>query len=504
MRKALLLFLLATPAFAERVVVGSKNFEESRLLGEIFAQLLEARTDLEVERRLGLAGTQVCFEALKTGAIDVYPEYTGTGLVSILNEPAKGGPAQTLNRVRSEFLNRWDLWWLAPLGFENSFEVAVPKELAERERLKTISDLARISKKLRGGFGHEFVGREDGLLGLKRVYGLDFASIQPLQHALKYQAAGAREVDAVDVYTTDALLITHNLVVLEDDRGFFPPYEAAALVRGGAPAEVGATLSLLAGAFDEQTMRSLNLRLQEGKEDEAVVAKDALRAMGLVKGEEKETRAASSPTLLHYLRDASLIRRTLEHLSLSALALLAGILVAVPLGLWLERHRGGAETTIRLLGMTQTIPSLALLAFFIPFLGVGTVPAVVALWIYSLYPIVRNTYTGVRDADPRAVEAATALGMTPAQILREIRLPLAAPVLMAGIRTAAVLTVGTATLAAFIGAGGLGEPIVTGLQLANAPMILSGAIPAAILALLVDALLGWVERALRPAGLGFR
>jgi osmoprotectant transport system permease protein len=253
-------------------------------------------------------------------------------------------------------------------------------------------------------------------------------------------------------------------------------------------------------------MRSFNLRLQEGKEEEAVVARDALRSMGLIKGGETETKATSAPTLTHYLWDerSALLRRTLEHLSLSALALLAGILVAVPLGLWLERHRGGAETTIRLLGMTQTIPSLALLAFFIPFLGVGTVPAVVALWLYALFPIVRNTYTGVRDADPRAVEAATALGMTPAQILREIRLPLAAPVLMAGIRTAAVLTVGTATLAAFIGAGGLGEPIVTGLQLANAAMILSGAIPAAILALLVDGLLGWVERALRPAGLGSR
>jgi osmoprotectant transport system permease protein len=503
-------FLLAAPALAaERVVVGSKNFEESRLLGETFAQLLESRTDLEVERRLGLAGTQVCFEALKTGAIDVYPEYTGTGLVSILGEPAEGGAVKTLNRVRSEFLSRWDLWWLSPLGFENSFEVAVPKELAERERLRTISDLARISKRLRGGFGHEFVGREDGLLGLQRVYGLDFASVQPLQHALKYQAAGAREVDAIDVYTTDARLLLYNLVVLDDDRGFFPPYEAAALVRGEtlrAHPEVGSTLGLLAGAFDEDAMRALNLRLQEGKEDEVVVARDALRSLGLVKrqGREGERKAApSTPGLSHYLWDerAALARRTLEHLGLSGLALLAGILVAVPLGLWLERHRGGAEAAIRLLGTTQTIPSLALLAFFIPFLGVGTIPAVVALWIYSLFPIVRNTYTGVRDADPRAVEAATALGMTPGQILREVRLPLAAPVLMAGIRTAAVLTVGTATLAAFIGAGGLGEPIVTGLQLANPAMILSGAIPAAVLALLVDGVLGLVERALRPAGL---
>ena len=505
----LLAILPATPALAvDRVVVGSKNFEESRLLGEMFAQLLESRTDLEVERRLGLAGTQVCFEALKSGAIDVYPEYTGTGLVSILGEPAEGGPSRTLNRVRSEFLSRWDLWWLAPLGFENSFEVAVPRELAERERLRTISDLARISRSLRGGFGHEFVGREDGLLGLERIYGLKFASVRPLQHALKYQAAGARDVDAVDVYTTDAGLILHNLVVLEDERSFFPPYEAAALVRGAtlqAHPEVGSVLGLLAGSLDEDAMRAFNLRLQEGKEDEAAVAGDALRSLGLIEGQASERRASrEAPGLWHYLWDErdALLRRTLEHLGLSAVALLAGILVAVPLGLWLERFpAGGAETAIRLLGTTQTIPSLALLAFFIPFLGVGTIPAVVALWIYSLFPIVRNTYTGVRDADPRSVEAATALGMTPGQILREIRLPLSAPILLAGIRTAAVLTVGTATLAAFIGAGGLGEPIVTGLQLANPAMILSGAIPAAVLALLVDGLLGLVERALRPAGL---
>jgi osmoprotectant transport system permease protein len=513
MRRLLALLLLAAaPALAaDRIAVGSKNFEESRLLGEIFAQLLESRTDLQVERRLGLAGTQVCFEALKSGAIDIYPEYTGTGLVSILGEEVKEGSAGTLNRVRREFLSRWDLWWISPLGFENSFEVAVPKELAEREHLKTISDLARIAPRLRGGFGHEFVGREDGLLGLEKVYGLRFASVQPLQHALKYQAAGGRQVDAVDVYTTDARLILYNLVVLQDDKGFFPPYEAAALVRGETlrkHPEVGSVLGLLAGAFDEDRMRALNLRLQEGKEDEAVVARDALRELGLLKGEKAsaDTAPVAAPTLKHYLWDErqALLRRTLEHIGLSAVALLAGILVAVPLGLALERRRGGAETVIRLLGMTQTIPSLALLAFFIPFLGVGRVPAVVALWIYSLYPIVRNTYTGVRDADPRAVEAATALGMTPGQVLTQVRLPLAAPVLLAGIRTAAVLTVGTATLAAFIGAGGLGEPIVTGLQLASSAMILSGAIPAALLALVVDALLGWVERALRPRGVEAR
>ncbi len=504
----LLVLLYATPLLAaDSITVGSKNFEESRLLAELFAQLIETRTDLQVERRLGLAGTQVCFEALKSGAIDVYPEYTGTGLVSILGEPAKNDPAQTLNRVRSEFLSRWNLWWLSPLGFENSFEIAVPRELAEREHLATISDLARISKRLRGGFGHEFVGREDGLLGLRKVYGLEFRRVDHLQQAIQYRAAKAREIDALDVYTTDGRLILYNLKVLRDDRDFFPPYEAAALVRGETLArhpEVGSVLGLLAGAFDEDAMRALNLRLQEEHESEAVVARDALRSLGLTKREASAAAPASRKAGVFayaWNERRDLLRRTLEHLGLSAAALLLGALVSIPLGLWLERHRRGAEPVIRVLGLFQTVPSLALLAFMIPVLGVGILPAIVALWIYSLFPIVRNTYTGVRDADPRAVEAATALGMTPGQVLRQIRLPLAAPVVMAGVRTAAVLTVGTATLAAFIGAGGLGEPIVTGLQLADTAMILSGAIPAALLALLADALLGLLERAVRPAGL---
>jgi len=532
-------------AAAGRLVVGSKNFEESRLLGEMFAQLIEARTRLRVERRLGLAGTQVCFEALKSGAIDLYPEYTGTGLVSILGQAPAGGASATLRRVRAEFLARWDLWWVAPLGFQNAYEIAVPAALARRERLATLSDLARAAPRLRAAFGHEFLARDDGLPGLARTYGIHFGAVQSMQETLKYQAVRAGGVDVLDVYTTDARLLLYGLIVLRDDRGFFPPYEAAPLVRGATLAahpELGAALGLLAGAFDEDAMRRLNLRLQEGKESEAVVARDALAALGLIPGApiaahpespwlpapapapEAAAAAAAAGSrgtgraapaaggarhgdglgeavARTWSGRAELGQRVATHLGLCAVALLLGALVAIPLGLYLERHRHGAEPVIGLLGLIQTVPSLALLAFMIPFLGVGARPAIVALWLYSLFPMVRNTYTGVRDADPRAVEAATALGMTPGQVLRQVRLPLAAPVLMAGVRTAAVITVGTATLAAFIGAGGLGEPIVTGLQLANTGMILSGAIPAAALALLVDLGLAAVERALRPAGL---
>jgi osmoprotectant transport system permease protein len=509
---AVCLLLLEAPTAAAshqgRLVVGSKNFEENRLLGEIFAQLIEERTDLEVERLLGLAGTQVCFEALKTGAIDLYPEYTGTGLLSILADEPVGDSNVTLNRVREQFLRRWDLWWLGPLGFENAYELAVHRELARDQGLHTISDLARLSETLTAGLGYEFAERRDGLPGLETTYGLRFGDVQRMQQALKYRAAGARQVDVLDVYTTDGRLLVYDLVVLEDDLDFFPPYQAAPLVRGETlrnHPEIAAVLGLLAGAFSEETMRQLNLRLQEGKETEEQVARDALLALGLLEGGTAEVapapdRSSGLPAYLWSQRSA-IGQRTLEHLGLSALALALGALIATPLGLLLERRRQAAEPVIRFVGLFQTVPSIALLAFMIPLLGVGVGPAVVALWIYSLFPIARNTYTGVRDADPEAVAAATALGMTPGQVLWQVRVPLAAPVIMAGIRTAAVITVGTATLAAFIGAGGLGEPIVSGLQLADTWMILSGAIPAALLALAVDSMLGFLERLLRPAGL---
>ena len=201
-----------------------------------------------------------------------------------------------------------------------------------------------------------------------------------LQQAIQYQAAKQRTIDALDVYSTDGRLILYNLKVLRDDRHFFPPYEAAALVRGETlkkHPEVGAILGLLAGSLSEDAMRAFNLRLQEGHESEVVVARDALRAIGLVvkPGAALEHRARK-PGFLAYLWSArkDLGRLTLQHLGLSAAALLLGALVAIPLGLWLERHRRWAETVIRLLGLLQTVPSLALLAFMIPLLGRGGPP----------------------------------------------------------------------------------------------------------------------------------
>ncbi len=490
-----------------RVVVGSKNFLESKLLAEMFAQLIEGRTDLAVERRLGLAGTQVCFEALRAGAIDLYPEYTGTGLTAILRRPPTGDARAALATVRAEFLRQWDLWWLNPLGFENAYALAVPRARMADAPLRTISDLAAVSSSMRAGFGYEFLKRQDGLPGLQTRYGLEFRHVRAMQQSLKYQAAAAGEIDVLDIYTTDGRLAAYDFVILDDDRQFFPPYDASGLVRGAAlrrHPELGAVLGLLTNAFDARTMRQLNYRLQEGGEPVETVARDALSALRLITTD--DAGPAPPPgreALFPYLwsHRTTLITRTVEHLALAGLALGLGLLAAIPLGLLLERRRRVAEPVIRIIGLTQTIPSIALLAFMIPVFGIGEIPAVTALWLYSLFPIVRNTYSGLRDAAPRAVESARALGMTEGQILHWVRLPLAAPVIMAGVRTAAVITVGTATLAAFIGAGGLGVPIVAGLQMADATVILSGALPAAALALAIDALLGRVEVWIRPRGL---
>ena len=497
---ALALLLVVQAAPDRPVVVASKPFGESYLLAEVFAQLLEAR-GLAVDRRPGLGATEVAFAALRRGAIDVYPEYTGTGLLAILGDPPASDPRKVFERVSREFRERYGVRWLPPLGFENTYAIAVRRETAERLELRTLTDLAAAGPTLRAGLTPDFIGRADGLPGLAAAYGLRFAEVRALLPAVKYRALAEGAVDVIDGYSTDGLIARYDLAVLEDDRRFFPPYEAAALV-GASLAERApralVALGELSGRLDVEAMRRYNRRLEVDGAPVARVAGELLADLGLagarVSSGGPRARGERSG-LAGYLwsERATLLRLTGRHLLLVLVSLAAGILVAVPLGLGLETSPR-AESVIRAVGLLQTIPGIALLAFMVPLLGIGVVPALVALFLYSLYPILRNTYTGVREAAPDAVAAARALGMTPGQILRHVRLPLAAPVIMAGVRTAAVISVGTATLAAFIGAGGLGDPIAAGLALSDTRMILSGALPAAALALVVDGVLGAVER----------
>ncbi len=503
---------LASPAAAQapepaRVVVASKPFAESYLLAEMFSQLLE-RAGYRVERRPGLGATEIAFRALENGAIDVYPEYTGTGLTAILHRQPTGSAREAYQTVYRAFLARYGIRWLPPLGFQNTYAIAVRQETAQRYHLRMLSDLARAAPRLTAGLTPDFIGRPDGLPGLRQAYGLEFKAVRSLLQAVKYQALASGSVDVIDGYSTDGELARYHLVVLEDDRNFFPPYEAAALVgdrlRRSEPGAIAA-LTRLSGLLSESRMRELNREVEVDGKPVAQVATTALRQLGLTDSAAAgdSAPAVSRPGLAAYLwnRRGELWRLTLRHLLLVGVSLLAAVAIALPTALLLERLRSGAETVIRAIGVLQTIPSIALLAFMIPLLGIGVIPALVALFLYAIFPIVRNAYSGVRDADPEAVDAARALGMTPWQILWQVRLPLAAPTIMAGIRTAAVITVGTATLAAFIGAGGLGDPIVAGLALSDTRMILSGAIPAALLALVVDGVLAGAERVVRPRGL---
>jgi osmoprotectant transport system permease protein len=493
--------LQATPADATRpIIVASKPFAESYLLAEMFAQLLEAR-GFRVDRRAGLGATEIAFGALRSGAIDVYPEYTGTGLLAIMREQPEHDARAVYRRVATAFPERFDVYWLPPLGFENTYAIAVRQETAARHGLRTLTDLSSVAPGLTAGLTPDFVGRPDGLPGLQQEYALNFAAVRSLLQSVKYTALVNGNVDVIDGYSTDGLIARHQLVVLEDDRGFFPAYEAAALVNGDFyrdfPNAVAA-LTELSGRLDQTTMQRLNERVEASGERVPHVAAAALRELGLVASPTSETAVTGDreSSLFRYFLDqrALLLSLTLRHLLLVLVSLAAAIAVAMPIGLALERAGAAAEPVIRAFGVLQTIPGIALIAFMIPLLGIGVVPALVALFLYSLYPILRNTYSGVRDAAPEAVAAARALGMTPRQVLRLVRLPLASPFIMAGIRTAAVIGVGTATLAAFIGAGGLGDPIVSGLALSDTRLILFGAIPAAALALLVDTALGIIER----------
>jgi osmoprotectant transport system permease protein len=503
------------------IVVASKPFGESYVLAEMFAQLLEIR-GIAVERIRGLGSTEIILKAVNAGAVDVYPEYTGTGLIAVLKETLPPQDLANAGRVfayvSNAFASRYGARWLPPLGFENTFALAVRSDTAEKYRLKTLTDLAREAAHLRAGFTADFIERADGLAGLSRVYGeaIRPAVVTPLLPALKYAALIGGSVDVIDGFSTDGLLDRYQLVVLEDDQHFFPPYQAAALLgrRASARADVVSALTLLSGRLDETTMRALNRRVEVDQEDVARVAASALQTLGLTSGGAPSSAggtgaAGFGPAIpvnepfaaYMWTRRAALLHLALRHLTLVALALLGAVLIAVPIGLALERSRHVAGPALGALGVIETIPSIALLAFMVPLLGVGVVPALTALWLYALYPIARGTYTGVRNADPAAVEAAEALGMTPQQRLLKVRLPLAMPVIMAGVRTAAVITVAAATLAAFIGAGGLGEPIVTGLALADTKMVLFGALPAAALALMVDGTLALVEEWVKPAHL---
>jgi osmoprotectant transport system substrate-binding protein len=269
----------------DEIVVGSKNFSEQALLGEIVAQQLQARTHREVTRRFYLAGSYICQQALLAGRVDLYVEYTGTALTAILHDPLEADPAAVYERVRSEYQRRFGLDVLSSLGFNNTFAIVVRGEDARRLHLKTISDAAPFAREWRAGFGYEFMERPDGFKGLAQTYGLSFAETpRILDLGLLYRALLEKQVDIVAGNSTDGLLAARDLTMLVDDRHYFPPYEAVPVVRADALArfpEMRAALLELAGKINDEEMRRMNYEVDGEHRDIADVAREFLRAKGL-------------------------------------------------------------------------------------------------------------------------------------------------------------------------------------------------------------------------------
>ena len=476
---------------ADKVVVGSKRFTESYILGEIVTQTLRAQ-GVSAEHRQGLGNTGILEQALMSGAVDVYPEYTGTIVRELLKRDGNPSLAE---------LNTWlaprGLKAGVPLGFNDTYAIAMLEATAQRLGIATLSDLLRAeAASLRLGLSHEFLARADGWPALKAAYKLPFAQPSGLDHGLAYEAIAGQKVDVIDIYSTDAKVARFKLRVLKDDLGFFPKYDAVLLMRAGFDP---APLLRLEARIDEATMIAMNAQVELDGLAFADVARRFLAFDG------KPSAAAAAvvrQTFMQRLFAPDFGRLAFEHLLLVFGSLAMAVLVGVPLGLAAWHWPRAAAWVLGAVGVMQTVPSLALLSFLIVLVGgIGFVPALLALFIYALLPIVSNTCTGLQGVSGGQAQAALSLGLTRWQALRHVQLPLAAPVMLAGVKTAAVISVGTATLAAFVGAGGFGERIVSGLAVNDSQAMLAGALPAAALALLVQALFAAIERWITPAPL---
>lgn len=476
----------AAPAQVSEIRVGSKSFTESVILGEIITSLARD-TGAAARHRRELGGTQVLWNALLKGEIDIYPEYTGT-----ISEEILAGQGARSDRQIGDTLAERGVRMSQPLGFNDTYAIGMKEETAERLGIRTISDLRR-RPELKFGFSNEFMDRADGWPSLRDHYRLPHRDVRGLDHDLAYRGLEGGAVDATDLYSTDAEIRYYGLRVLEDDLGHFPAYNAVLLYRadlaGRAP-EALASILRLEGRISAAAMTDMNAQVKLDKiPDTRVAAAFLASALSL------ETEAQLETATERFLR------HTRAHLFLVLVSLTAAILISVPLGILAAQRPRIGHGILAVVGIIQTIPSLALLVFMIPLLGIGEAPAIVALFLYSLLPIVRNTYAGLHDIPPQIRESAAALGLPPAACLRLVELPMASRAILAGIKTSAVINVGTATLGALIGAGGYGQPILTGIRLDDVGLILEGAVPAAALALVVQGSFEMIERVLVPKGL---
>ena len=476
----------AVHSSAPEIKIGSKKFTESVILGEIMTHLIKSTGEQPIYLR-ELGGTRVLWNALIKGEIDIYPEYTGT----ISEEILAGEGVHSEEEIRQALIKH-GVKMTKPLGFNNTYAIGMKEEVAERLKIQKISDL-RQHPDLKFGFGNEFMDRGDGWPSLRKDYHLPQQNVRGLDHDLAYRGLEKGTIQAIDIYSTDAKVRYYDLRILEDNLNHFPAYNAVILYRADlderAP-HVVTVLKKLESKIPESEMIKMNSRANLEMIPESQIASDFLSGSLSL-----ETKFYEETTI------GRLLRHTGEHLFLVVISLSAAIIISIPLGILSAKMPGLGQVILGIVGIIQTIPSLALLVFMIPLLGIGGPPAIMALFLYSLLPIVRNTYTGLHDIRPQIRESAEALGLPPGARLRLVELPMVSRSILAGIKTSAVINVGTATLGALIGAGGYGQLILTGIRLDNISLILQGAVPAAVLALIAQGCFEILERFFVPKGL---
>jgi len=504
-----LVFQLLTTGYTfskQPIIIGSKNFTESIILGEIVALLLEEKYKEPVIRKLGLGGTKLALDALNSNAIHVYPDYTGTGYVMILKMDGERDPKKVFNIVSREFKKRWNIIWSEPVGFNNTYALAVKKDDIRFKNIHKVSELSGKVENYKYAAAYEFMERKDGHKRFSLAYDLNFNAdnIISMEAGLMYSAIRDSQVDMIVSYSTDGRINAYNLRILEDDQNFFPPYFVSLIAKDEILKKypnLKEVFRLIAGLISEEEMVTMNDEVDRQKAAPKLVARNFLIKKELLEGLTQKRTSSDGFFSFALKKKTYLYKIFKEHLLLSFGALFFGILFSIPTGILLTRYHGLSKIVFPIINTIQTIPSLALLGFLIPFMGIGLAPSLLALFLYSLLPLIRNTYTGISGVEPNYIEASRGIGLTNMQILLKVEIPLAMPIIMAGLRTAAVIVIGTATLAALIGAGGFGDPIFRGVSTVNSNLILLGAIPAAVLAITVDKCLGISEKLLISKGI---
>jgi len=494
-----------TTALAQKpkITVGSKSFTESVILGELLSHLAQ-NSGAQVQHRAELGGTQILWQALISGEIDAYVDYTGTIREEILAEDTRQG-----NKIESEndmqnALAKRNVIMSERIGFNNTYALGMRRSVAQKLGITKISDLKK-HPQLELGFSDEFVERKDGWRPLKDKYSLPHTQIKVMDHNLAYRGLENDSIAVADLYTTDPEIKYYDLLALEDDMGFFPVYYAVVLMRDDLPKrnpQVAEAILKSQGLISPEEMASMSAQVRLDRRPEKIVAGEFLnKKLNLSLSLPQEGRWADLRKMVERI-----FSTTWEHLFLVLVSLSLAILTAIPLGILAARNETLGQTVLGIVGVIQTLPSMALLVFMMPLfalfeMGIGPAPAIMALFLYSLLPIVRGTYAGLKQIPASIRESAEVLGLNPKARLKLVELPLALPSILSGIKTAAVINVGTATIGALIGAGGYGSPILTGIRLNDLALILQGAIPAAVLALAVQFGFGLLEKRIVSPGL---